>query len=399
MPKATKQKRAGVSNGPYDRKASKGSSSANTNIFKFDKDFGQHILKNPGISDTIVDKAYLKPTDVVVEVGPGTGNITVRALEKAKKVIAIELDPRMGAEVTKRVQGTPLAKKLEVILGDVIKMPAMPPCDALISNTPYQISSPLIFKMLAMPNPPRIAVLMFQREFAKRLVARPGDSLYSRLSVNVNFWATCKHIMKVGKQNFKPPPKVESDVVRIEPLLGSARPNVAFEEFDGLLRIAFNRKNKTLRAAFSIKEVLAMCERNYKIYCTLHNIPIDESLADTTTVATTTTASADDDMDMDVDENDDNNNTINNGDEDQEDEEDDEDMPTFFKELKDAEAAKEAGKTPSRNPKSRVALVVKAKVEKVLAATGLGEKRARMCDQNDFLKLLLAFHEEGIHFS
>jgi len=72
----------------------------------------------------------------------------------------VELDPRMGAEVTKRVQGTPLAKKLEVILGDVIKMPELPPCDALISNTPYQISSPLIFKMLAMKNPPRVAVLM-----------------------------------------------------------------------------------------------------------------------------------------------------------------------------------------------------------------------------------------------
>jgi 18S rRNA (adenine1779-N6/adenine1780-N6)-dimethyltransferase len=69
----------------------------------------------------------------------------------------------MGAEVTKRVQGTPLAKKLEVILGDVIKMPQMPSCDALISNTPYQISSPLIFKMLSMPNPPRVAVLMVRR--------------------------------------------------------------------------------------------------------------------------------------------------------------------------------------------------------------------------------------------
>lgn len=67
--------------------------------------------------------------------------------------------------------------------------------------------------------------------------------------------------MKVGKQNFKPPPKVESDVVRIEPLIGSARPNIAFEEFDGLLRIAFNRKNKTLRAGFNQKEVLAMCEK------------------------------------------------------------------------------------------------------------------------------------------
>ncbi|AEO63623.1 7f504950-5273-470c-aa7e-2e1bfb9d6528 [Thermothielavioides terrestris] len=407
MPKAPKQKRAGAGSGPYDRKASKGSKGAvgSTNIFRFDKDIGQHILKNPGISDAIVEKAFLKPTDVVVEVGPGTGNITVRALEKVKKVIAIELDPRMGAEVTKRVQGTPLAKKLEVILGDVIKLPELPPCDALISNTPYQISSPLVFKMLSMPNPPRVAVLMFQREFAKRLVARPGDALYSRLSVNVNFWATCKHIMKVGKQNFKPPPKVESDVVRIEPLLGSARPNVAFEEFDGLLRIAFNRKNKTLRAAFAIKEVLAMCEKNYKVYCALHNIPIDESIADSSTATADNAAVSGMDVDMaDDDDNDDgNDDQAMDQDEDNQDNQDeddeDEDMPAFFKELKEAEAAKEASKTPSRNPKSKVAMVVRAKVAKVLAATGLADKRARQCDQNDFLKLLLAFHEEGIHFS
>ncbi|KAL1844227.1 hypothetical protein VTJ49DRAFT_3883 [Mycothermus thermophilus] len=386
MPKAAKQKKNAAS-GPYDRKGSK--SSGSTNIFRFDKDYGQHILKNPGISDAIVEKAFLKPTDVVVEVGPGTGNITVRALEKAKKVIAIELDPRMGAEVTKRVQGTPMAKKLELILGDVIKMPQIPPCDALISNTPYQISSPLIFKMLSMPNPPRVAVLMFQREFAKRLVARPGDALYSRLSVNVNFWATCKHIMKVGKQNFKPPPKVESDVVRIEPLIGSARPNIAFEEFDGLLRIAFNRKNKTLRAAFSIKEVLALCERNYKVYCSLNNIPIDESIAEDAAAE-----DADDGMDVDMeDENaddDDNDNADEDGNEDGAAmDEDDEDMPAFFKELKAVDDAKAASKTPARNPKSKVALVVRAKVNKVLTATKLGEKRARQCDQNDFLKLLL----------
>jgi 18S rRNA (adenine1779-N6/adenine1780-N6)-dimethyltransferase len=76
MPKAPKQKRAGAGSGPYDRKASKGSKGAvgSTNIFRFDKDIGQHILKNPGISDAIVEKAFLKPTDVVVEVGPGTGN-------------------------------------------------------------------------------------------------------------------------------------------------------------------------------------------------------------------------------------------------------------------------------------------------------------------------------------
>jgi 18S rRNA (adenine1779-N6/adenine1780-N6)-dimethyltransferase len=94
--------------------------------------------------------------------------------------VAVELDPRMAAEVTKRVQGTPMQRKLEVLLGDVIKT-ELPPFDVCISNTPYQISSPLIFKLLSLPNPPRVSVLMLQREFALRLVARPGDPLYCRV--------------------------------------------------------------------------------------------------------------------------------------------------------------------------------------------------------------------------
>jgi len=123
--------------------------------------------------------------------------------------------------------------------------------------------------------------------------------------------------------------------------------------------------------------------QNYKIYCSLHNIPIDESIADAATAAG-------DNMDVDMDGNDDDdNNEVEAGNEMEEDEDDDEDMPTFFKEMRDAEAAKDATKTPSKNPKSKIALVVKAKVNKVLTNTGLGEKRARQCDQNDFLKLLL----------
>lgn len=76
---------------------------------------------------------------VVLEVGPGSGNLTVKILEKAKKVIAVELDPRMAAEVTKRVQGTPEQKRLEVLLGDVMKT-ELPYFDVCISNTPYQVN-------------------------------------------------------------------------------------------------------------------------------------------------------------------------------------------------------------------------------------------------------------------
>lgn len=83
---------------------------------------------------------------------------------------------------------------------------------------------------------------MFQREFALRLVARPGDELYCRLSVNVQLFAKVDHIMKVGKNNFRPPPQVESSVVRLEPK--NPPPPVDAKEFDGLLRVVFTRKNK-----------------------------------------------------------------------------------------------------------------------------------------------------------
>lgn len=113
----------------------------------FNKDFGQHILKNPMIIQTMVEKAAMRPTDVVLEIGPGTGNMTVKMLEKAKKVIACEVDPRMVAELQKRVQGTHLQSKLQIMIGDVLKT-QLPFFDLCVANIPYQISSPLVFKLL-----------------------------------------------------------------------------------------------------------------------------------------------------------------------------------------------------------------------------------------------------------
>lgn len=135
MGKIQKGKKNSAAGGtPYEKAAK-----ATNNVFKFNTNVGQHILKNPGVAEAIVAKAFLKPSDTVLEVGPGTGNLTTRILEKAKKVIAVELDPRMAAEVTKRFQGKPEAKKLEVLLGDVMKT-ELPPFDVCISNTPYQVT-------------------------------------------------------------------------------------------------------------------------------------------------------------------------------------------------------------------------------------------------------------------
>ncbi|KTG03884.1 hypothetical protein cypCar_00007754 [Cyprinus carpio] len=194
----------------------------------FNTGIGQHILKNPLVVNGIIEKAALRPTDVVLEVGPGTGNMTVKLLEKAKKVVACELDTRLVAELQKRVQCT-------------------------------------------------CAVLMFQREFAMRLVAKPGDKLYCRLSINTQLLARVDHLMKVGKNNFRPPPKVESSVVRIEPK--NPPPPINFQEWDGLVRIAFVRKNKTLSAAFKSAAVEQLLEKNYRIHCSVHNIEVQQDFS------------------------------------------------------------------------------------------------------------------------
>lgn len=245
----------------------------------FNKSFGQHILKNPLIITNMIDKTGLRSTDIVLEIGPGTGNMTVKILEKAKKVVACEIDTRLAAELQKRVQSTPLQSKLNILIGDFLNV-ELPFFDVCIANVPYQISSPLIFKLLLHRPLFRCATLMFQKEFAQRLVAKPGDKLYCRLSTNTRLLAKVDLLMNVGKNNFRPPPKVESAVVRIEPK--NPPPPVNFSEWDGLTRILFTRKNKTLSAVFKQSSVVGMLENNYKLYCSLRNMDTSEvNLADT----------------------------------------------------------------------------------------------------------------------
>lgn len=241
---------------------------------KFNKDFGQHILKNPLIIEAMVQKAAVRPTDVVLEIGPGTGNLTVKLLDRVKKVVACEIDTRLVAELQKRVQGTPQQHKLEIKIGDALKTD-LPFFDLCIANVPYQISSPLVFKLLLHRPFFRCAVLMFQREFAHRLVAKPGDKLYCRLSINTQLLARVDLLMKVGRNNFRPPPKVESSVIRLEPK--NPPPPINFVEWDGLTRIAFLRKNKTLAAAFKQSSVTTVLEQNFRLNCSLNNRPVPEN--------------------------------------------------------------------------------------------------------------------------
>lgn len=239
-----------------------------------------------------------------------------------------------------------------------------------------------------------------QREFALRLTARPGDTLYNRLSVNAQFFAKITHIMKVGKQNFKPPPQVESSVVRIEPYLGKDRPSVSWAEFDGLLRIVFSRKNKTVRASFGTKEVLALIEKNYRTWCALNSVPVDEGVVEGgDEVEMDDDDVEDEEMGMDVDVDGTAEGVEEDGIMDVDGDDGDDDTPAFFKEQAAAERAGQAAKTPSRRKKTKVMELVRAKVQKVLSSTELADQRAGKLDENAFLKLLYAFNKEHIHFA
>ena len=218
-----------------------------------------------------------------------------------------------------------------------------------------------------------------------RLFARPGDRLYSRLSVNAQMWAKIDHIMKVGKNNFKPPPAVESSVVRLVPK--SPRPQINYEEWDGLLRVAFVRKNKTLRASFfGTTSVMDMLESNYRTWCAQNDVPIEDGPSE----------GGDDDV-MEV--------QPDHGNEEEEEwdgimDVDEDDVPAFFKDESGLQMKVPNGRNTKRRKKDKVAELIREKVRKILEDdTELAEKRARSCDEGDFLKLLWAFNSEGIHFS
>ena len=197
-------------------------------------------------------------------------------------------------------------------------------------------------------------------------------------------FAHVSHIMKVGKNNFKPPPAVESSVVRLVPK--RPRPQISFEEWDGLLRIVFVRKNRTLRASFlGTTTVMDLLEGNYKTWCAQNDVAIDDGPADPQTA-----------VDMEIDGSEDVDEVKAPVDEDEwegfMDLDDEQNPPREYK-----VTAKSGNK---RRRKGKVAELVRGKVIKVLEEkTSLADRRARQCDEGDFLRLLVAMNEEGIHFS
>ena len=210
------------------------------------KRLGQHFLNDRRILEWIADALQLTGTETVVEIGPGRGTLTAILLQRAARVVAIELDAKLAAMLRARWAGEP---RFTLVEGDVLRtdLGAVAGGEyALVGNVPYYITTPILFQALQPPRPTR-AVYLVQREVAERVVAPPGSKTYGALSVNVQAVARGELLFRVPPGAFTPPPKVDSAVIRITP---RADPDVAperEERFRALVQEAFGLRRKQMR--------------------------------------------------------------------------------------------------------------------------------------------------------
>lgn len=214
------------------------------------KAFGQHFLLDLNVTRRIVREAGNFNDLHVVEVGPGPGGLTRALVESAaKQVLAVERDPRFAAALGDVVQAS--AGRFSLLEADALTVDPVdlvPAPRAVVSNLPYNVGTPLLIGWLRRITDYRFLALMFQKEVADRIVARPRTSAYGRLAVMAQWRAECRIIMDLPARAFTPPPKIDSAVVRLVP---RQRPpdDPDFATMEALVAAAFGQRRKMLRVS------------------------------------------------------------------------------------------------------------------------------------------------------
>ena len=201
------------------------------------KMLGQNFLIDQNIADRIISEASISYGEKVLEIGPGRGVLTERLVTESD-LLAVEKD-RWLAVVLKQKFGD----QAEIVEADILKFD-IPDVDVIVANLPYSISSPILFRLFEYDW--NRAILMFQEEFANRLIAKPGSKTYGRLSVMANHYAKTSKLFKVSKTAFQPQPKVHSQVVRLvrhEPDYDI----LDFSTFSDVVRSIFTHRRKKIR--------------------------------------------------------------------------------------------------------------------------------------------------------
>lgn len=213
------------------------------------KHLGQHFLKSDKALRQIIEAGDLKPTDTVLEIGPGTGILTHQLLEKAGKVVAVEKDRELIHYLTETYATDLESKKLtildkDILLFDPSTMQWYGKSYKLIANIPYYITGAIIEQFLSTPFTPNQMVLLIQKEVAERIIARDGKE--SVLSIAVKAYGTPRIIDKVPRGAFAPAPKVDSAIISIEGISRTFFADCDESTFFAVMKAIFGRKRKQI---------------------------------------------------------------------------------------------------------------------------------------------------------
>lgn len=217
------------------------------------KSLGQNFLINDDVIEKIINSTNIIKEDLVIEIGPGLGTLTSRLLEKAGKVVAIELDSRMLQILKERFC---LYSNFEVIHEDILKVNLKELIDKektknnlknakIVANLPYYITTPIIMKLLEDKLEIENITVMVQKEVAKRLTAKPGEKLAGAITYSVQYYCETEEIIEVPNESFIPAPEVESEVIQLtlrkEPIVKVKNEGLFFK----LIKNSFMQRRKT----------------------------------------------------------------------------------------------------------------------------------------------------------
>ena len=211
---------------------------------KLNKNLGQNYLIDKNKRDQIINFGDISKEDVILEIGTGIGTLTIELAKRAKKVIAIEQDKKIFEILAQRLEDEKI-DNVELINDDALKVD-FPPFNKIISNLPYQISSPITFKFLNYDFD--LAILMYQKEFASRMNGEVGTKNYSRLSAMLYFKCDVEKLTDVSNESFIPKPQIDSTVVKLTP-----KENIISDEdfrtYSKFTKALFQHRNKKIKNA------------------------------------------------------------------------------------------------------------------------------------------------------
>lgn len=213
------------------------------------KSLGQNFLVNQNVVDEIVNSAEISKEDLIIEIGPGLGTLTKQLLEKAGKVICIELDERMIKILNDRFS---LYDNFEIINDDVLKVDLNQIIEKenkkckIVANLPYYITTPIIMKLLENKLNIESITVMIQKEVADRLIAIPGEKLAGAITYTVYYYCESEKVLEVPPESFIPEPEVTSEVIKLNLRKSPAVQTLNAQKMFSIIKTAFMQRRKTL---------------------------------------------------------------------------------------------------------------------------------------------------------